>query len=485
MLRVAAQAVAKRAAPQWGAAAARPALVPFARCYADDANLLKTALYDFHLEMGAKMVRVFESTETDRPIVRWFTPRTVVITARNHSPYLFHRPPPPSYPPPKKQVPFAGHSMPIQYGDSIMDATKHCRTEASIFDVSHMLGSSIRGKDAIKFTERIVVGDIAGLKNGTGTLSVVTNEHGGIIDDTVVTKINDQDVYIVLVSISHLPNPNTVCPYETDNFFYLSQNGGCSEKDQAHINKHLAEFKKNGGDAEFIVHADRSLLAFQGPKAVDVLQPLTKLDLKTFYFGMFTETKIDGKDVWITRTGYTGEDGFEISLKKQDTVSLTKKLLENPASRLCGLGARDSLRLEAGLCLYGNDLNEQIGPLEAGLTWTIGKSRRDDCSFVGGDVIKKQLADGVAKRRVGFKFTGKGAPARGGSVVKLADGTVVGEITSGGFSPVLGENIAMGYVQKAFAKAGTELMVETRGKSTPAVTAKMPFVTCHYHRPSA
>jgi len=412
MLRVAAQAVAKRAAPQWGAAAARPALVPFARCYADDANLLKTALYDFHLEMGAKM------------------------------------------------VPFAGHSMPIQYGDSIMDATKHCRTEASIFDVSHMLGSSIRGKDAIKFTERIVVGDIAGLKDGTGTLSVVTNEHGGIIDDTVVTKINDQDVYIVL-------------------------NGGCSEKDQAHINKHLAEFKKNGGDAEFIVHADRSLLAFQGPKAVDVLQPLTKLDLKTFYFGMFTETKIDGKDVWITRTGYTGEDGFEISLKKQDTVSLTKKLLENPASRLCGLGARDSLRLEAGLCLYGNDLNEQIGPLEAGLTWTIGKSRRDDCSFVGGDVIKKQLADGVAKRRVGFKFTGKGAPARGGSVVKLADGTVVGEITSGGFSPVLGENIAMGYVHKAFAKAGTELMVETRGKSTPAVTAKMPFVTCHYHRPSA
>ena len=349
--------------------------------------------------------------------------------------------------------------MPIQYGDSIMEATKHCRSAASIFDVSHMLGSSIRGKDAVAFTERIVVGDIKSLKDGTGTLSVVTNDHGGIIDDTVVTKINDTDIYIVL-------------------------NGACSEKDQAHINKHLKEFKAKGGDADFIVHGDRSLLAFQGPKAVDVLQPLTDLDLSTFYFGMFTETVIDGKPVWLTRTGYTGEDGFEISLKKDDTVALTKKLLDNPSARMCGLGARDSLRLEAGLCLYGNDLNEQITPLEAGLTWTIGKSRREECSFVGGDAIKKQLADGVTKRRVGFKFTGKGAPARGGSVVKLADGTAVGEITSGGFSPVLGENIAMGYVEKKHAKAGTELMVETRGKSTPAVTAKMPFVTCHYHRPA-
>lgn len=350
--------------------------------------------------------------------------------------------------------------MPIQYKDSIMEATKHCRSAASIFDVSHMLGSSIRGKDAIAFTERIVVGDIKALKNGTGTLSVVTNEKGGIIDDTVVTKVSDEDVYIVL-------------------------NGACSEKDQAHINKHLAEFKAKGGDAEFIVHGDRSLLAFQGPKAVDVLQPLTDHDLSKLYFGMFTEAKVDGKDVWLTRTGYTGEDGFEISLRKEDTLSLTKKLLENEDARLCGLGARDSLRLEAGLCLYGNDLNETISPLEAGLTWTIGKARRDACDFVGGDAIKRQLADGVSRRRVGFKFTGKGAPARGGSVVKTASGEVVGEITSGGFSPVLGENIAMGYVQKAHAKAGTELLVETRGKSTPAVTTKMPFVTCHYHRPAA
>ena len=348
--------------------------------------------------------------------------------------------------------------MPIQYKDSIMEATKHCRTAASIFDVSHMLGSSIRGKGAVASTESIGVGDIAGLKNGTGTLSVVTNEKGGIIDDTVVTKVNDEDIYIVL-------------------------NGACSEKDQAHINKYLAEWKAKGKDVDFIVHGDRSLLAFQGPKAVDVLQPLVSdVDLDKLYFGMFTEATINGAKCWLTRTGYTGEDGFEISCLNSDTLSLTKKLLENPAARMCGLGARDSLRLEAGLCLYGNDLNEDISPLEAGLTWTIGKARREKCDFVGGDVIKQQLADGVTRRRVGL-HVGKGAPARGGSKILDVDGNLVGEVTSGGFSPVLGSNIAMGYVQKGSAKAGTELQVETRGKKTPATTTKMPFVTCHYHRP--
>ena len=352
--------------------------------------------------------------------------------------------------------------MPIQYKDSIMEATQHCRSKASIFDVSHMLGSSMRGKDAIEFVESIVVGDIRSLKDGTGTLSVVTNDKGGIIDDTVVTKVNDEDVYIVL-------------------------NGACSEKDQAHINKHLAAFKAKGKDCEFIVHGDRSLLAFQGPKAVDVLQPLAPdIDLSKLYFGMFTEATVAGKPVWLTRTGYTGEDGFEISLKKADTVDLTKKLLENPDARLCGLGARDSLRLEAGLCLYGNDLNEEIGPIQAGLTWTIGKSRRDKCDFVGGDVIKAQLEDPktVTHRRIGLKV-GKGAPARGGSKVLSADGEVVGEVTSGGFSPVLQTNIAMGYVLKSHAKAGTELQVETRGRKSEAVATKMPFVTCHYHRPAA
>ena len=350
--------------------------------------------------------------------------------------------------------------MPIQYKDSIMEATKHCRSKASIFDVSHMLGSSMRGKDAIEFVESIVVGDIRGLKNGTGTLSVVTNDKGGIIDDTVVTKVNDEDVYIVL-------------------------NGACSEKDQAHINKHLKAFKAKGKDCEFIVHGDRSLLAFQGPKAVDVLQPLTDIDLSKLYFGMFTETSIAGKPVWLTRTGYTGEDGFEISLKKTDTVALTKKLLENPDARMCGLGARDSLRLEAGLCLYGNDLDEDIGPVEAGLTWTIGKSRREKCDFVGGDVIKAQLETpaSVTKRRIGLKV-GKGAPARAGSKILTPDGAEVGEVTSGGFSPVLQENIAMGYVLKSHAKAGTELQVETRGRKSEAVATKMPFVTCHYHRPA-
>jgi len=409
MLRVAAQRLAARAAPLMGAA--RPALVPFARAFADDASLLKTAMYDYHVEMGAKM------------------------------------------------VPFAGHSMPIMYKDSIMEATKHCRTKASLFDVSHMLGSSIRGKDAIAFVESLVVGDIKALPNNTGTLSVVMNEAGGIIDDTVVTKINDEDIYIVL-------------------------NGGCADKDKAHIHKHLAVWKAKGKDVDFIIHADRSLLAFQGPMAKDVLQPLcTDLDFSTFYFGMFSQATINGAKCWITRTGYTGEDGFEISIPKPDTVALAKALCASPDARLCGLGARDSLRLEAGLCLYGNDLEEHIGPIEAGLTWTIGKSRRDACDFVGGDIIKKQLAEGVPMRRVGLTI-GSGAPARSHSKILSPSGEQIGEISSGGFSPVLGHNIAMGYIQKAFAKAGTEVQVEVRGKVNPATVTKMPFVKVHYHKPA-
>ena len=359
-----------------------------------------------------------------------------------------------------KLVDFAGYALPIQYGDSIMEATQHCRTNASLFDVSHMLGSSIRGKDATAFLESLVVADLKGLKNGTGTLSVMTNEKGGIIDDTVITKINDHDYYVVL-------------------------NAGCAEKDQKHINAHLAKAKANGMDVDFIVHSNRSLLAFQGPKTMEVLQRFTDFDLSKLYFGMFTEMTVNGGKVWVTRTGYTGEDGFEISVPDEDAVKLAEGLEGQPEVRFAALGPRDSLRLEAGLCLYGNDLNEDITPPEAGLTWTIGKARREKCDFVGGEIIKKQLENPAAipQRRVGLTFTGKGAPARQHSMILDMDGNTIGEVTSGGFSPVLQKNIAMGYVAKAFAKAGTEVQVETRGKRTPAVTSKMPFVNTTYYKP--
>ena len=389
-----------------------PTLATHRRAYADIANLKRTPLYDVHVARGGKMVD------------------------------------------------FAGYALPIQYTDSIMEATQHCRTSASLFDVSHMLGSSIRGKDATAFLESLVVADLKGLKDGTGTLSVMTNERGGIIDDTVITKINSNNYYVVL-------------------------NAGCAEKDQKHINAHLAKAKAKGMDVDFIVHSDRALLAFQGPKTMEVLQRFTDFDLSKLYFGMFTEMKVNGGNVWITRTGYTGEDGFEISVPNADAVKLATALEGEPEVRFAALGPRDSLRLEAGLCLYGNDLNEDITPPEAGLAWTIGKARREKCDFTGGAIIKKQLEDpgAIPQRRVGLTFTGKGAPARQHSIILDMNGNQIGEVTSGGFSPVLQKNIAMGYVAKAFAKAGTEVQVETRGKRTPAVTSKMPFVNTTYYKP--
>jgi len=380
------------------------------RSFADDANLKKTALWDLHVQHGGKM------------------------------------------------VPFAGWSMPIQYKDSIMDSTTWCREHASLFDVSHMCGLTLKGKDAIPFLETLVVGDIAGLADGTGSLSVFTNEKGGIIDDTVITKVKDGEVYLVV-------------------------NAGCREKDLEHINKHLAAYKAKGKDVSIEVHDDRGLLALQGPSAMPVLQSLVKasdIDLTKFYFGNFARFDIKGIPCWVTRTGYTGEDGFEISIPNSRSNELAEALVANPEVRWSGLGPRDSLRLEAGLCLYGNDLNEDITPIEAGLAWTVAKKRREACDFLGGEVIKQQLADGVSRRRVGF--ISAGAPARQHSEIRTPDGKVVGEVTSGAFSPCLKKNIAMGYVDKAFAKAGTELKLVVRGKENNATVTKMPFVKTPYYK---
>ena len=186
-------------------------------------------------------------------------------------------------------------------------------------------------------------------------------------------------------------------------------------------------------DVDFIVHSDRSLLAFQGPKAMEVLQRVTEFDLSKLYFGMFTSMKVNGGDVWVTRTGYTGEDGFEISVPNADAVALAEKLESYDEVRFAALGPRDSLRLEAGLCLYGNDLTEDITPPEAGLTWTIGKARRELCDFTGGDIIKKQLEDpkSIPRRRIGLTFTGKGAP-RWPTLAYLGQRRhQIGEVTSG------------------------------------------------------
>ncbi len=345
--------------------------------------------------------------------------------------------------------------MPIQYKDSIIEATNHCRTKASLFDVSHMLGITLKGKNAIDFLQTLIVGDIKALENGTGSLSVFTNEHGGIIDDTVVTKVSDEEVYFVV-------------------------NAGNRDKDVNHLKKHLAGYN---GDVDMKLLTENAILAFQGPQAVNVLQQFVKDDLSKLYFSMMRRIEIDGKPCLVTRTGYTGEDGFELAIPNEYVLGIAEKLTADERVRLAGLGPRDSLRLEAGLCLYGNDLDDSISPIEAGLTWCISKSRREACDFVGGDVIKKQLADGVSRKRVGL-LVGKGAPARQHADIVTADGSKVGEVTSGGFSPVAQANIAMGYVDKAHSKVGTELKVVVRGKENSATVTKMPFIPTTYYRPS-
>jgi aminomethyltransferase len=374
-------------------------------------DLLKTTLYDWHVAKGAKM------------------------------------------------VPFAGYSMPIQYKDSIMDSTTYCREKGSIFDVSHMLGITLSGKDSVAFIESLVCSDIGSLEDNTGCLSILMNEQGGAIDDTVITKISGEKVYFVV-------------------------NAGNREKDLEHIGAHLAQWQAKGKDVTMTTHEDRNLFAVQGPEAANTLQKLVDVDLSKMYFSYFTVADIKGvKDCFITRTGYTGEDGFEISIPNEGAVEIMDALLASGPLIPAGLGARDSLRLEAGLCLYGNDMDMETSPIEAGLTWTISKSRRDKCDFVGGEVIKQQLADGVGIRRIGLIIP-KGAPARGHSKILNQDGEEIGEITSGGYSPCLKKNIAMGYVKKGYQKSGTELKVEVRKKVNDAVVTKMPFVPAKYYRPS-
>lgn len=347
--------------------------------------------------------------------------------------------------------------MPIQYGDSVIESSLHCRKGASLFDVSHMCGIELTGPGAIPFVESIVVADVQALEDGNGSLTVILNESGGIIDDAIVTKLASDKIYMVL-------------------------NAGCRDKDLAHIRAQLDKFTASA-DApavELSTRDDRALLALQGPASVEALQPLAAADLSRLYFGQLAEIDLDGSSCYVARSGYTGEDGFELSVPANAAVAIAERLLLNDQVRLAGLGARDALRLEAGLCLYGNDIDEQTNPVDAALLWTIGKRRRLAFDFVGGEPTKKAIEAGASRRRVGL--VSKGPPARHGSNILDLDGNVVGQITSGTFSPTLKKNIAMGYVPKGLWKAGTELQVEVRGKKHKATVEKMPFVPTNYYK---
>jgi len=365
-------------------------------------------------------------------------------------------------------VDFAGYAMPVQYKDSaqaqsIIDSVKQVRTKAGLFDVSHMCSLRWRGKDAIKFVESVTVADIQGLPMHTGTLSVIPNDQGGIIDDTMITK---------------------TCDAQGDHIYQVI-NAGCADKDLAYFKAKMADFK---GDVSLTVEwDDRGLYALQGPEAVKVMERLApKYDFKAMGFGVAANMQVAGMDCFVARCGYTGEDGFEVFVPGKDAVGLWQLLCDQPEVMPSGLGARDTLRLEAGLCLYGHDIDDTTSPSEAGLTWTVGKARREAGAtpFPGSERILREIADPKTQvKRVRTGLVPKGAPAREGAEITDLDGKVIGKVTSGAVSPILKHNISMGYFDKPFNKAGTEVLVKVRGKSSPAVVTKMPFVPTKYYKP--
>jgi len=362
-----------------------------------------------------------------------------------------------------KMVPFAGYSLPVLYETKeggVVNEHLHTRAAgcASIFDVSHMGQIRWFGKDRVKFLETLLVGDVAGLKEGEGRLSMLTNPNGGIIDDTIVANAGDT-VYMVV-------------------------NGACKHGDIAHFKEQMASFE---GEVSFEYRDDLSLIAVQGPGAAAALQKLMPagLDLAKVGFMEGMDLAVSGvAGCRLTRSGYTGEDGFELSAPHAAVAQLADALCADPSVRPAGLGARDSLRLEAGLCLYGHDLDPTTTPIEGGLAWTMGgpkARRRTEQGFLGADKIL--APDGkllpVSRKRVGL--VGMKAPAREGAEIFAGD-VKVGVVTSGTFSPSLKKPIAMGYVATEFAKDGMALSVEVRAKKHAATVSKMPFVESSYYR---
>ena len=358
-----------------------------------------------------------------------------------------------------RMVPFAGYAMPVQYDFTGAMATKckggvlaehlHCRAQAGIFDVSHMGQATLHGPSAAAALERLVPGDIIGLKPGRQRYTLLTNEAGGIIDDLMVAKLADDKLFLVV-------------------------NAGRKAVDFAHIRAALP----SGLTLE--EHADRALIALQGPMAAAVMGRLCAPAASLPFMGVMA-APVGGIAALISRSGYTGEDGFELSVRAADAEALARLLLAEAEVIPVGLGARDSLRLEAGLCLYGHDIDEVTTPVEAGLTWVIGKRRKMDWDFPGGIPIRDHLDNGAPRRRVGLRPEGR-APAREGAEIVAADGTEAGTITSGGFSPSLNAPIAMGYVRRDLANDGTALQLMVRGKPLPARVVPMPFVPHRYVR---
>ena len=359
-----------------------------------------------------------------------------------------------------KMVPFCGYALPVQYADALSASHNHVRTAAGLFDVSHMGQVKITGEHRVAFLETLCVTDIVGVKENLAKLSVLTNEKGGVYDDCMITKKADH-IFMVL-------------------------NAGCKDKDMAHIQAEMEKYNKTHPSADPLkLHylEDRALVAIQGPKAATVVSRLVpNVDFLYVPFMATLDAKINGIDVAITRCGYTGEDGFEIGCANADATALWEILTAQPEVLPSGLGVRDSLRLEAGLCLYGHELDETTTPVEASLAWTISPRRKREGGFLGADVILQQLKDGPKRKLSGVEILG-GAPARQGAQLLDKDGKEIGVVTSGGPAPSLNmKKIAIAYIQTPFAEPETEIQVNVRGKVSPAKVVKLPFVETHYHR---
>jgi aminomethyltransferase len=361
-----------------------------------------------------------------------------------------------------KMVPFAGYDMPVQYPMGVLKEHLHCRASAGLFDVSHMGQAFLIAEDgsfetAAAFIETLVPADISSLQPGQQRYSQLLNADGGILDDLMISRLG--------------------MPGHT-HWIYIVVNAGCKLDDYAHIEKHLPD------GITLRIAGDLSLIALQGPKAVDVIKTyLPAAETMPFMSSLDTIMNVNGADIYchISRSGYTGEDGYEISLKHADVEAFCQSLLAHEEVELIGLGARDSLRLEAGLCLYGHDIDTTTSPIEAGLIWSIQKHRREQGGFIGAERVQKDIAERPARRRVGVQPLGR-APAREGTIIQSMDGKDIGVITSGGFGPSFEGPVAMGYVKRKYSRIDTDVQLIVRGKPMPAKIVKMPFVPNNFYR---
>jgi aminomethyltransferase len=348
-----------------------------------------------------------------------------------------------------RMVPFAGYHMPVQYKDGVLKEHLWTREHAGLFDVSHMGQARLRGDNPAKSFEKLVSADYQGLKPGKQRYAVLLNAEGGVIDDLMTARPDDDGLFIVV-------------------------NGACKDNDY----KIIAEALEGEATVERL--EDRALLALQGPEAAAVLA----VHVPEAASMVFMDTKAVtafGTDAIISRSGYTGEDGYEISVPATEAARIWNTLLEDERVKAIGLGARDSLRLEAGLPLYGHDMDETVSPIEAGMPFAVGKSRREAGDYLGADRIAKELAGDLKRVRVNLKVL-EGAPAREGAEIADETGAVVGVVTSGGFGPSFGGAIAIGFVPPALAVVGSTLKVIVRGKPQAAEVVTSPFVPTRYVR---